>query len=55
MAAQNFCIGVVSRAQVKIGVKRGFLRIDRGKQAPLKRLRSGLRCPLPDLSITSML
>jgi hypothetical protein len=34
-------IGVVSRAHVRIGVEGGFIQLNHGKQAPLRRLHAG--------------
>ena len=41
MAERNFWIGVVSRSHVQLGVKGGFIQLNHGKKAPLRRFRAG--------------
>jgi hypothetical protein len=41
MVSRNHWIGVVSRAQVQIGVKGGSIQLNHGKKAPLEKLRAG--------------
>lgn len=41
MTSQNYWIGVVSHAHVKIGVKGNFIQLNHGKKAPLQRFRAG--------------
>jgi len=38
---RNYWIGVVSRSHVQIGVQGGFVQLNHGKQAPLRRLHGG--------------
>jgi hypothetical protein len=38
---RNHWIGVVSRSHVLIGVKGGFVQLEHGKQAPLRRMHAG--------------
>jgi hypothetical protein len=39
--ARRFWIGVASRDHVNVGVKGAFIRLNHGKQAPLRRLKAG--------------
>ena len=39
--AHRFWIGVASRDHVDLGVKGGFIQLNHGKQAPLRRLKAG--------------
>jgi hypothetical protein len=39
--ARRFWIGVASRDHVNAGVKGGFMQLNHGKQAPLRRLKAG--------------
>ena len=39
--ARRFWIGVASRDHVNVGVKGGFIQLNHGKQAPLRRLKAG--------------
>jgi len=38
---RSFWIGVVSRSHVQVGVNGGFIQLNHGKKAPLRRLRAG--------------
>jgi hypothetical protein len=38
---QNYWVGVVSRSHVLIGVKGGFMQLNHGKRAPLRKIKSG--------------
>jgi hypothetical protein len=38
---RNCWIGVVSRSHVELGVEGGFIQLNHGKKAPLKRLKAG--------------
>jgi hypothetical protein len=37
----GYWIGVVSRAHVQLGVKGGFMQLNHGKHAPVRRLKAG--------------
>ena len=37
----NYWIGVVSRAHVQLGIKGGFIQLNHGKKAQLKRMKAG--------------
>ena len=39
--ARRFWIGVASRDHLNVGVKGGFIQLNHGKQAPLRRLKAG--------------
>ena len=39
--ARRFWIGVASRDHVNIGVKGGFIQLNHGKQAAVRRLKAG--------------
>ena len=39
--ARRFWIGVASRDHVNVGVKRGFIQLNHGKRAALRRLKAG--------------
>jgi EVE domain len=41
MNQRNYCIGVVSRSHVQIGVQGRFMQLNHGKKAPLQRVRAG--------------
>jgi hypothetical protein len=41
MTSRNYWIGVVSRSHVQIGVKGGFIQLNHGKKAPLRKFRAG--------------
>jgi hypothetical protein len=40
-AMANHWLGVVSRSHVQIGVRGGFIQLNHGKQAPLRKFRAG--------------
>lgn len=40
-AESNYWVGVVSRNHVAIGVGGGFIQLNHGRKAPLKRLKAG--------------
>ena len=37
----NHWVGVVSRSHIEIGVRGGFIQLNHGKQAPVRRLKAG--------------
>lgn len=41
MSDRNFWLGVVSRSHVQRGVAGGFLQLNHGKKAPLRKFRAG--------------
>jgi hypothetical protein len=38
---ENYWIGVVSRSHIEIGVRGGFMQLNHGKSAPVRRLKAG--------------
>ena len=41
MDTRNFWVGVVSRAHIEQGVKDGFLQLNHGEKAPVRRMNKG--------------
>src|SRR5438046_9648638 len=41
MTNSNHWLGVASRSHVRIGVKGGFIQLNHGKKAPLRKFRAG--------------
>ena len=41
MTANRYWLGVISRAHILIGVEGGFIQLNHGKEAPLRRMREG--------------
>ena len=41
VADRNFWLGVVSRSHILLGVQGGFIQLNHGKKAPLRRFRAG--------------
>lgn len=41
MTNRNYWLGVVSRSHIQIGVKDGFIQLNHGKKAPLRKFGTG--------------